>query len=95
MKPKWNHIGITGGGPMATVTIKGIPDLVYRRLKKVALAHRRSVNREIIVRLERSLHDRSINADEILAAAREVRARLGAVWVTADELEAAVDEGRP
>ncbi|MGD1148332.1 MAG: Arc family DNA-binding protein [Thermoanaerobaculaceae bacterium] len=80
---------------MATVTIKGISDAVYRRLKKVALANRRSVNREIIMRLERSLHDRSVNAEEILTAARQVRGGLGAVWITADELEAAKDGERP
>jgi hypothetical protein len=80
---------------MATVTVKGIPTSVYRRLKHVALTNRRSVNREIIARLERSLHDRAVSADEVLAAARELRGRMGGLWVTDKDVAEAKAAGRP
>ncbi len=38
-----------------TLTIKGLPDPLYRRLKEQAEAHRRSLNGEIIVCLERAV----------------------------------------
>jgi plasmid stability protein len=40
---------------MPTLTIKGLPDPLYPRLKQQAEAHRRSLNREIIVCLERAV----------------------------------------
>ena len=40
---------------MATITLKNIPDEIYSQLKKTAQRHRRSLNSEIIVCLERSL----------------------------------------
>lgn len=40
---------------MPTLTIKGLPDPLYRRLKRQAEAHRRSLNGEIIVCLERAV----------------------------------------
>ena len=46
---------------MATITVKNIPDEIYERLKGAASANRRSINREIIVCLERaSARERSI-----------------------------------
>ncbi len=80
---------------MATVTIKGIPTSVYRRLKRVAETNRRSVNREIIARLERSLHDRAVSADEVLSAARDLRERMGGVWVSDEDVAEAKAAGRP
>ena len=49
--PIWYHEGT----PMPTLTIKGLPPALYRRLKAQAAAHRRSLNGEIIICLERSL----------------------------------------
>ena len=37
---------------MATLTIKGLPDALYRRLKKHAAEERRSINSQVIVCLE-------------------------------------------
>ena len=38
---------------MPTITVKNIPDDIYERLKEVAGANHRSINREMIVCLER------------------------------------------
>ena len=37
---------------MPTLTIKGMPDALYRRLKRRAAEHRRSLNGEILYCLE-------------------------------------------
>ncbi len=53
---------------MATLTIKNIPDELYRQLKKTAEQHRRSLNSEVIVCLERSLQRTGSDARSILPA---------------------------
>lgn len=44
---------------MATVTLKGVPDDLLSRLKREAADHRRSLNGEVIYRLELSVSGRS------------------------------------
>ena len=43
---------------MATVTIKNLPDDLYELIKKNAASNYRSINGEIIFRLERSLEQK-------------------------------------
>ena len=40
---------------MPSLTLKGLPEDLYERLKQAAVENRRSINREAIVCLERSL----------------------------------------
>jgi plasmid stability protein len=61
---------------MPTLTLKGVPDEIYERLKDSATANRRSLNSEIIARLEAQLTPRRISALDHLAAIRATRARL-------------------
>jgi plasmid stability protein len=42
-------------GPMNTLLLRQVPDTLYRRLKAVAAAHRRSMNQEAIPSLEAGL----------------------------------------
>lgn len=58
------------------MTIKNVPDDVYRRLKKSARLNRRSLNSEAIVLLERSLGDRRRSVEDSLAALRRLHERL-------------------
>lgn len=62
-----------------TLTLKGVPDEVYERLKASASANHRSLNSEIIARLESQLMPQRTTALEHLAAIRAVRARLSEV----------------
>jgi plasmid stability protein len=39
---------------MATITIKNIPEALFRRLKLRASEHRRSLNQEVIISLDQS-----------------------------------------
>ena len=61
---------------MASLTLKGIPDDLLTRLRRVAETNRRSLNREVIERLERSVEGRRLDPDSLLARADALRARL-------------------
>ncbi|MEO7501143.1 MAG: hypothetical protein ABIW94_00765 [Gemmatimonadaceae bacterium] len=80
---------------MATLTIKNLPDALYRRLKAKAAEHRRSINSEAILAVERAVADSGAREpDEILAGLRQARARLERVFVTDSSLRAGRSQGR-
>lgn len=80
---------------MATITVKNIPDDLYEELKERAAVHRRSINSEIIVCIERTVRSRRIDPEAVIAEARLIRERLGDLWVTEEEITQAKREGRP
>jgi antitoxin FitA len=80
---------------MPTLTIKNIPDELYRQLKRTAEQHRRSLNSEVIVCLEHSLQRPRSNASSILARARELRTRTLRPLLNDKRLSAARNIGRP
>ena len=59
-----------------TLTLKGIPDDLYLRLKQTAEAHRRSLNNEAISVLETALLPRKATSSERIARARTLRKAL-------------------
>jgi plasmid stability protein len=77
-----------------TLTLKNIPDDVYKRLKASAEAHRRSLNSEAIVCLEAVLLPGRVSPREHLARARALRATFGGAKFTAREIDALKREGR-
>ena len=79
---------------MATLTIKNIPDELYEQLKQSAARHRRSVNSEVIVCLEKVLRSRAVDSATFLASIRALRKNISTVFVTEDDLRTAKDEGR-
>lgn len=79
---------------MANITIKGIPEDLYRLLKRRAAEHRRSINREILGCLEQVLGTRHLEPAELLARADAVRERLRMEPWTAADLRQAKDAGR-
>src|SRR2546428_13254425 len=58
---------------MATLTVKNAPQPLVRRLKARATLHRRSLNREVIACLEVLAQAAPVDAEALLARAREVR----------------------
>jgi plasmid stability protein len=80
---------------MANMTLKNVPDELYEQLKQAAARHRRSLNNEAIVCLERALEVGRADPAALLAQVRQVRARTAGVFVTEADLRAARDEGRP
>jgi plasmid stability protein len=61
------------GEAMKTLTIKNIPDSVYRALKRQAGRHRRSLNQEVIALLEAGSTSMSLDPEAFLAQVRQVR----------------------
>ncbi len=80
---------------MATLTIKGMPDELYERLKDSAGAHRRSINGEVIARLEQALGSPRLARAELLARARAIRERMGPAPITEAWLTETKKLGRP
>jgi antitoxin FitA len=80
---------------MANVTIKGIPDDLYERIKQRAAAHRRSINQEIIVSLEQSVGRRPIDPEAVLADIDRFRESLDVPPVTDEFINRAKNWGRP
>lgn len=79
---------------MTTITLKNIPESLHERLKESAAQNHRSLNREIISRLEAQLMPPRPDAEQKLAEIRALRQRLAA-YATPEEIEAAKSEGRP
>lgn len=80
---------------MPTLTIKGLPDPLYRRLKQRAVAHRRSMNSEILVCLEQAVATEPADPRAVLARADALRQRLRVPRLTDARLRAAKAAGRP
>ena len=70
---------------MPTLTVKNIPDELYERLKRSAAEHRRSINSEILVCIERALYSERVDPEAVLARADALRRRAALAPVT-DEL---------
>jgi plasmid stability protein len=80
---------------MRTITIKHIPDDLYERVKQSAAENRRSMNSEIIVCIERAVHSHRVQTpDEILAKAREIRAKTSTHPLTDEEFSQHKATGR-
>jgi len=80
---------------MPALTIKNIPDDLYDRLKEAALAHRRSLNSEILYCVERVLVPYKIDVSDHLAMARNLREKTAKYTLTDEFLDSAKNDGRP
>ena len=80
---------------MASVTIKGIPEPLYERLKQSASENHRSINSEVIVCLERSLQGRRIDPESFLARVEALQKSAPLPPLTDEMLQKARSEGRP
>ena len=79
---------------MPTLTIKGMPDPLYLRLKERAAENRRSLNSEILVALEQVVATEPPDAQALLARVDAVRAKLRVPPLTDARLRAAKAQGR-
>ncbi len=80
---------------MKTLTIKGVPDAVYRELKRRAREHRRSLNGEALVMLERAFGAALLTPGERLARIDAVREGIKGPYITNEEIDRLKREGRP
>ncbi|MDB4951832.1 MAG: DNA-binding protein [Gemmatimonadetes bacterium] len=79
---------------MATLTIKNMPDDLYDQLKRKAAEDHRSLNGEAIFLLGQAVRERAGGVQALLARADELRRRAPNVWVTDQDIEDAINEGR-
>jgi antitoxin FitA len=91
MKPERNLIGVTMG---TNFTLKNIPEDLYRKVRENAERNQRSVNGEIISILAAATASKRMPVGELLARARDLRARTRG-RLTGDVLDRARREGRP
>ena len=81
---------------MPSITIKNIDPELYDRLKQQAAEHRRSINNEAIVCIERSLLRYPLSsADELIREGRAIREMTAGHRITNEEIDRAKREGRP
>ncbi|MGB1090540.1 MAG: FitA-like ribbon-helix-helix domain-containing protein [Oceanobacter sp.] len=80
---------------MPNLTIKNIPDELYDELKLVAEQHHRSINSEVIVCLKRSLLPEKVSNETKLAQVRSLRGQIPVNVITDEDIELAINEGRP
>jgi antitoxin FitA len=76
------------------LTLKGVPDEVHERLKQAAAVNHRSLNSEIIARLEAQVLTRRATAQDHLAAIRATRERLVAGGFDHADIDRFKREGR-
>ena len=79
---------------MPSITVKNIPDHVYRSLKHVANNHHRSINSEIICLIEKGTISKSFNPDQHLALAKRSREKTKKFLLTDTILQKAKERGR-
>ena len=80
---------------MPTLTLKGLPDVLYEQLKAQAATNRRSLNREVLVCLERAVAPAPIDVTATLARIDGLRERLAVPPLTDRLLREAKNYGRP
>ena len=80
---------------MPALTIKNIPDDLYQELKLAAERYHRSINSEVLVCLKRSLQPVRINPEDRLKDTRMLRSQIRPDVVTAEDINHAIDKGRP
>jgi antitoxin FitA len=80
---------------VASLMTQGIPEPLLNRLRRSAEQHRRSLNSEVLYRLERSVQSAAVEPEQTLARVRTLRERAVLPPLTDEWLEQAIEDGRP
>lgn len=80
---------------MPALTIKNIPESLYQQLKNAAELHRRSINSEVIVCLEKTLVANKITPTDRLSRIEQLRSGIKSNTITPEDIELAINSGRP
>lgn len=82
---------------MAAINIKNIPDHIHKKLKLRAVANHRSLNKEVLHILSEALGREPparLDPEATLRRLRELKKHFRGE-LTMEEIQAAIDEGRP
>ena len=77
-----------------SITLKNIPDPIYRRIKLAAKRHHRSMNNEIIACLEPVLAPRPVDIEARLDQAHRLRARFTGPALELQDISRAIERDR-
>lgn len=80
---------------MASLTVKGIPDELLEQLRRRAADQRRSLNSEVLYRLERSLGHTAVDPEAFLLRLGELQDRVSLPPLTDEFVDMARRDGRP
>ena len=80
---------------MPALTIKNIPDDLYYELKHVAEQHHRSINSEVIICLKNNLFPKRVTPENRLNGIQSLRVQITPNIITSEDIDSAIDEGRP
>lgn len=78
---------------MRTITIKNLPDALYETLKSLAKNHQRSLNSELIYRIQSSVGAERVDPEKLRSMAREFRKR-AKIRLSPEEVDKAINSGR-
>jgi plasmid stability protein len=78
---------------MASVTIKNLPEALYKKLKAQARVNNRSINGEILNLLQRETGERELNITEFLDRADKIKSRIK-TKISDEEILTMKKEGR-
>ncbi len=80
---------------MPDVALRGLSPGLHQALKEAAERNHRSLNGEILARLEDSLRPYTVDVDVLLGRVEARKNRLADLELTEEELRAMKDTGRP
>jgi hypothetical protein len=80
---------------MADVALRGMSSALHHALKKAAERSHRSLNGEILARLEASVGTSTVDVDVLLSRVHARKGRIGPVKLDEDELRGLKETGRP
>ena len=80
---------------MANLALRGLSQDMYDSLKRAAARNHRSLNGEVLARLEASVRPTAMGAEAVLARVASRRASLCLPELGRDLLKALKDAGRP
>ncbi len=80
---------------MANLALRGLPQDMYDSLKRAAARNHRSLNGEVLARLEASIRPAAVGAEAVLASVANRSSSLRLPALEEDLLKALKDAGRP
>ena len=79
---------------MPNLSIRDMPQAVHRALKSEAARNRRSLNREILIRLEESLTHEASDAEAVLERIRRRKRAIGPIDLDPQTVRSLREAGR-
>ena len=80
---------------MSQIALRGVPDQLHQELRQAAARNHRSLNGEILARLQESVQHRITDVDSLLERIRHRREEIGELDLSEETLRELKSAGRP